>query len=60
MPEDGKQEDDEVTPEELDEQDAEQLPDREAMSVISADFGRVPLEPLDPNPTLPVEPPDVA
>ena len=45
-----------LEPEELDEQNGEPLPDREAMSVI-----RVPgAEPVDPGYTLPIEPPTVS
>lgn len=40
----------ELTPEELEEQDGEELPDREAMSIIDPTHG-------PPFPTLPVEPP---
>jgi hypothetical protein len=42
-----------LDPEELEKQDGEPLPDREAMSVI-----KVPgAEPVDPGHTLPIEPP---
>jgi hypothetical protein len=44
-----------LEPEELEEQNGEELPDREAMSVI-----KVPgAEPMDPGYTLPIEPPSV-
>jgi hypothetical protein len=45
-------EDEELTPEELDEQDGEDLPDREAMSLIG--------DPVGGSDTLPVEPPEEA
>lgn len=43
-----------VTPEELAEQEAEELPERQAMTLISMP------KPIDPIVTLPVEPPDEA
>jgi hypothetical protein len=49
-----------LDPEELEEQNAEPLPDREAMSVIDPQYGwRLP--PIDGAPeTLPTEPPEPA
>ena len=45
-----------LDPEELEDQNGEELPDREAMSVI-----RVPgAEPVDPGYSLPIEPPTVS
>jgi hypothetical protein len=51
-----KEQQDELTPEELEEQNGEELPDREVMSTI--DFSPGPM-PLDPDPggyTNPIEP----
>jgi hypothetical protein len=50
----------ELDPEELEEQNAEPLPDREAMSVVDPQLGwRLP--PVDADPaTLPPEPPESA
>jgi hypothetical protein len=45
-----KAERDEVTDEELDAQDAERLPDREVMSIVDPDVGRLPpVDVDDPN-----------
>ena len=53
MPKDEKKTPDELTPEELEEQNGEELPDREAMSTIS-----YPGDPGGGSYTLPVEPPE--
>ena len=50
----------ELTLDELEAVEAEPLPDREAMSVISFDPGPMPLDPVDPGGTLPIEPPATA
>jgi hypothetical protein len=47
---------DELTPEELEAQDGEPLPDREVMSRIDFNPGPPALDP-DPGHTLPIEPP---
>ncbi len=50
-----KEHQDELTPEELEEQDGEPLPDREVMSTIDFNPGPPPLD-ADPGYTNPIEP----
>jgi hypothetical protein len=47
---------DELTPDELEKENGEPLPDREVMSTIHLDPGPYPLDP-DPGYTNPIEPP---
>jgi hypothetical protein len=46
----------ELTPEELEEQNGEALPDREAMSLITPPVGADGIPTIAPEPKLPVEP----
>jgi hypothetical protein len=45
-----------LTPEELEEQDGEPLPDREAMSVITPPIGADGIATIAPEPPAPIEP----
>ena len=51
-----EKEQEELTPEELEEQNGEPLPDREAMSLITPPGGADGIATIAPEPKLPVEP----
>jgi hypothetical protein len=52
--------DDELTPEELEKQDGEPLPERTQMSLISGPMPPTVIDLPEPGPTLPVEGPEQA